>query len=94
MKNKQLQLSLRSFFADKDGKKVIWQKPNFLLVGWFVFMVTSKLFRSKTIKPDLEIISTVFLLAWAVLEITKGINIFRRFLGATVLIFTIYSRLH
>jgi hypothetical protein len=93
MNTKVPQAAFKKFFAGKNGKIVIWQKPNFLLIGWFIFLVSSKLISNKTFKTDLSFISFVFLALWAVLEIFRGDSYFRRFLGLVVLVWSVSSRL-
>jgi hypothetical protein len=82
---------LKALFTDKQGKVVVWQKPNLPLWSWFVFMVLSKMLDSHTLKTDAQYLSTVSLLIWAILEIAKGASIFRRLLGLIVLVWIIHA---
>jgi hypothetical protein len=83
---------LLRYFKDKNGKVVVWQTPNIPIIGWFVFLLAAKLTNGH-MQITLSFMSTVFLVAWAYLEITKGASYFRRTLGFVILAFTICSRL-
>ena len=81
-----------NFFKDKDGRVVIFQTPNAPLIGWFIFSILNLLW---TIRHPKEIylfhmLSFGFIFTWAWLEITSGVNYFRRTLGLIVLIITVY----
>lgn len=70
------------------GKVVIYQRPNWLLLGWLVITLIS-LFVSNGLSTVLGYIADAALVAWALLEIFKGVNYFRRALGAVVLLLVI-----
>jgi len=72
----------QSFIKDKEGKVVLWQWPNLPLVGWAIFALLSHLTRWQ----PLAWIGTAFLVVWALLEIFRGVNYFRRALGLVVLL--------
>jgi hypothetical protein len=75
-------------WKDKSGKTVLWQRPNAWLIGWAVLTTISLLF---TRRPA-DIISSVAslsLIIWALLEIFRGVNYYRRFLGAIVLLYAV-----
>lgn len=79
-----------SIFKDREGRVVIWQSPNFLLVAWaFCRLITF------VVNANLEIgfsrLGSAFLFAWAYLEVRSGVNIFRRILGLIVACVTIWS---
>jgi hypothetical protein len=93
MRSKHFPFSISNLFKNKDGKIVIWQKPNIFLIGWLLFLVISKIISNKTFKTDLNFISFVFLAVWAVLEILKGDSYFRRALGLVVLAWSVLSHL-
>jgi hypothetical protein len=82
---------IKKAFTDKNGKVVVWQKPNLPLWGWFVFTVLSKLISKGAINTSLKSLSIASLIVWAVLEIIKGSSIFRRLLGFVVLSWMLYS---
>lgn len=74
------------FFKDKEGHIKIWQPPNMLLYGWLVFKILSMLIDMSRLKTGFSNLSTAFLFAWAFLELTQGVNYFRRILGLVVLV--------
>ncbi|MEI6237569.1 MAG: hypothetical protein WCP03_03150 [Candidatus Saccharibacteria bacterium] len=82
---------ISSFFKDKDGHFVVTQPPNIPIVGWFTFMLLAHLFSASHLRDALGFISMAFLFTWAYLEITQGVNYFRRLLGLVVLIVIIIS---
>jgi hypothetical protein len=93
MRSKTFPAGIKKFFENKEGKIVIWQKPNVFLIGWFLFLILSKIISNKTFKTDLNFVSFVFLAVWAVLEIFKGDSYFRRALGLVVLAWSVISHL-
>jgi hypothetical protein len=78
-------------WKDRRGKTVIYQHPNILLIAWAVLAFVSMIVpRGKT--SDITWwASTVVLAAWSLLEMFKGVNYFRRALGAFILLITIAS---
>lgn len=74
------------FFRDDQGKITIWQWPNIPLYGWLVFKVLSILLDKSQLQVGFDGISKAFLFTWAYLEITQGVNYFRRLLGLFVMI--------
>jgi hypothetical protein len=67
-------------WRDKRGKVVIWQMPNAFLIGWAVLTMASLIVSGK-VADVLAWAAIAALAAWALLEIVKGVNYFRRFLG-------------
>ena len=82
---------LQRFFKDKDGHVVIAQLPNLPLGGWIVFKLLSLLTAQNHLKKGLAQVSLVFLFTWAYLEITEGVNYFRRLLGLSIMLVIIIS---
>lgn len=82
-------------FKDKQGRIVIAQMPNLPLIGWFVFTVLNLIWNSgqPTIHSLFGLLSFGFIFTWAWLEITDGVNLFRRALGLLVLIIVVGFRL-
>jgi hypothetical protein len=71
-------------WKNKDGDVVIWQMPNVFLIAWAIFTIVSIV--------TVGHMSNIFLwlgdgtlVIWALLEIAKGANYFRRFMGVLVL---------
>lgn len=73
------------FFKDKHGKVVIWQMPNVLLWIWIVLIIAERLASHSRLGEGLSSLATVVLFCWAYLELTDGVNLFRRCLGAIVI---------
>jgi hypothetical protein len=77
-------------FKDDQGHIVIAQWPNAPLYAWIALKIASALTKGSTAKA-LTIASAVVLAVWALLELFKGVNYFRRALGLLVFIGTIAS---
>jgi hypothetical protein len=73
-------------WRDNKGNVVLWQRPNWLLIGW---LVTSFVFMANLASKYNKLlfgVGTLFLVAWGVLEVWRGVNYFRRALGGVVLL--------
>lgn len=77
-------------WKDKNGKVVIYQHPNPLLIAWVVVTVLS-IFINGKLSTVLWWLAMALLAAWSLLEIFKGVNYFRRALGAVVLLLVILA---
>lgn len=77
-------------WKDKRGRIVIWQWPNVWLIAWAITTVVS-LFFTGTLATVLSWAATLLLGIWAVVEMTKGVNYFRRALGLLILFFVVAS---
>lgn len=90
-------ISIRHFlqktFTDKKGDIVIAQSPNLPLFGWIIMELVSLVLSKGHVKVALQDLATAFLFTWAYLEITKGVNYFRKFLGLVVILIIILSYL-
>jgi hypothetical protein len=82
--------ALQNFFKDKTGRVVLWQRPNLPICGWAVFKVLAFLTHGD-LRYGCQLVSTGFFLMWALLEITKGVNYFRRLLGFGLLAMVVAS---
>ena len=82
-------------FKDKHGQIVLAQTPNLPLIGWFIFMVLNLIWNSDQPKIHslFSLLSFGFIFTWAWLEISDGVNYFRRALGLFVLIIVVCFRL-
>lgn len=80
------------FWKDSKGRVVIWQNPNIFLYFWAAF-TTLSLFLDRRLADIFGIAGSAVLIIWALLEIFKGVNYFRRLLGLVVLIFAAMSLL-
>ncbi len=83
----------QKFWRDKHGREVIWQSPNKWLGLWFVTMVLNWFLLRGLVEKVIGTISLIALIIWAWLELTKGVNYFRRVVGLLVLLILIVSRL-
>jgi hypothetical protein len=77
--------TLSSFFKAKDGHIVIWRAPNIPLWGWVVFNILSTMIRHGKLHTGFHLLAEASLFAWAYLELRSGESMFRRVLGAVVL---------
>jgi len=74
------------FFKDKTGRIVIWQTPNIPAYGWAAFKILSLLSTDHRLQVGFDGLSNAWLFTWAFLEITQGVNYFRKLLGAIMLL--------
>ena len=79
------------FWKDKDGHIVIIQSPNIWIIVWFIFETISLLSSSKTVGNIGHVLAIVALGIWALFELFKGVNYFRRLLGLVFTLITILS---
>lgn len=77
--------ALRAFVADKNDRVVIAQAPNGPLIGFVVLWPASALVAMPPVHQLLNFFAWAFLFTWAYLELTQGVNYFRRTLGAVVI---------
>lgn len=84
---------LKKFFQDNTGKYVIGQPPNFALILIACGALGSALFKSGRISVFSELLFFGSAFLWGYLELRYGESIFRRVLGAIVLIVIFTSRL-
>ncbi|MFJ1269161.1 hypothetical protein ACD661_11390 [Legionella lytica] len=82
---------LINFFKDKNGRIVILQIPNGPLIAWFIFTILNLLLAGwhSQITYIFHMLSFGFIFTWAWLELTSGVNYFRRTLGLIVLIINV-----
>lgn len=78
------------FWKDKHGEVVVYQHPNIWLIAWVLLALVS-LFVSENLADVLWHISLGVLAIWALLEIFKGVNYFRRTMGAVVLLLVVLA---
>lgn len=89
--NNSIQRIIDWLFRDKHGKMVIVQKPNAPAVIAFVAFAVRALTHDKiSHAADLVFFGTAFVWAW--LELTQGVNGFRRILGGLVLLGLLINR--
>lgn len=83
---------LDKIFKDSDGKIVIVQFPNAMLLAYVASLMITKLTEG-SIRQFFEILGfgSLFVFAW--LELFEGVNYFRRALGLAVMIFLMVNRI-
>ncbi len=77
-------------WKDRHGHVVIWQMPNIPLIAWAVLTAIS-LFFSGSVANILSGLGSAALVIWALLEVFRGTNYFRRALGLLVLVVAVMS---
>ncbi|MGC1177313.1 MAG: hypothetical protein WA843_04545 [Candidatus Saccharimonadales bacterium] len=75
-------------WRDRQGHVVLFQAPNIWIIIWALATVLL-LFTNGDLADGLRVVARVALAGWAVLEITTGLNYFRRILGGIILLLTI-----
>jgi hypothetical protein len=78
-------------FRDAAGQIVIWQSPNLPILIWVSATLLKLVFQTGQVKLALDLLAFSSLLYWSFLEITQGVNYFRRDLGVVVFIALIIS---
>lgn len=73
-------------WRDKHGNIVVYQRPNVLLIVWVVLTLASLFVPTGTPESVVWWASLAVLALWAVLEVWKGVNYFRKALGVIVLL--------
>ncbi|MDB5170654.1 MAG: hypothetical protein JWO35_348 [Candidatus Saccharibacteria bacterium] len=76
-------------WKDRNGKIVIFQMPNVWLLLWAALATASIFVPRGTAQDVLYWSSSALLVVWALLELFKGVNYFRRALGLVILAITI-----
>jgi hypothetical protein len=78
-------------FKDGTGEIVIGQPPNLPILIWLSATLLKFAVKNGQVKLGLDLLAFSSLLYWSFLEITQGVNYFRRDLGVVVLIALIIS---
>lgn len=78
-------------FKSSTGQIVVVQYPNLPLYIALIAWLALRVITTKPIHTILEIIFTLSLIVWAVLEIGSGSSRFRRILGAGVLVWLVVT---
>jgi hypothetical protein len=82
----------QKFWDDKHGHFVVWQKPNTVLIIWFVTVVLTIILPDGFLERDLSFIGELAIIAWGIMELGWGVNYFRRLLGFCVLLLIVTAR--
>lgn len=77
-------------WKNDSGDVVIWQFPNAALIAWAI-LTTLSLFFNGRLADIFSWTGSVALIIWALLELFKGTNYFRRALGLVILGMAILS---
>ncbi len=80
-------------WKDKNGHVVILQKPNAPLVVWFVSYLFTRLPLNPSALSVFDRVAFGALFTWAWMEIFSGVNLFRQFLGLTIMVGMLVGRL-
>ncbi len=86
-------MNIDKLFKDSKGKWVLWQKPNLLLIAWFVAMLLNRALPAGRADRLADLVAFGALFAWAWQEISRGDSYFRRVLGLVVLLAILASRI-
>ena len=81
---------LSRLFLTKDGKFVVGQRPNISIIVFVVLKIAASFFHGN-LSHGLNVAAGIALIIWSGLEITTGVNLFRRLLGGTCLVLGILS---
>jgi hypothetical protein len=76
-------------WKNDQGHIVIWQMPNPWLIAWVAATFIAILLNTGTVADVLSWAGSAALIIWALLEITKGVDYFRRALGLLVLVYAV-----
>ena len=80
-----MKYSYKNLFKTKNGDIVVGQRPNAPILIWFTTLLLSQIPQLDEVQSELLTLSTAALVVWALLELTRGINLFRRLIGAGIL---------
>jgi hypothetical protein len=78
-------------FKDKQGRVVLYQRPNIWLIAWALLDIVAIFAPGRRISDYAWTAGSVMLIIWALLEVFRGVNYFRRLLGLVVLFITLAS---
>jgi hypothetical protein len=71
-------------FKDRNGKFIIYQKPNLPLIAWFFCYALANLVNNNNLSLKLTELATLFIALWAYLELNYGVTLFRKIIGVIV----------
>jgi hypothetical protein len=74
------------FWEDKNGNIVVVQKPGLPIIVFIVAAIIYVLFQNGGFGKFFGWVAVAALVVWALLEIFRGVNYFRRLLGVAVLL--------
>lgn len=82
---------INKIFKDKQGQIVLYQRPNIWLIAWAVLDIVAIFAPGRRTSDYAWTAGSVMLVIWALLEVFRGVNYFRRLLGLVVLLITLAS---
>lgn len=81
-------------WKDPEGNVVLWQRPNVWFITWIIGLTVSWFLPPSELTASLRFMGFAALFVWALQEIFRGVNYFRRLLGLAILVLLILNRLH
>lgn len=93
MQDAQVTLFDRTF-RDQEGNLAIAHKPNPPILIWATAALLQLVVPAGNLHIGLEAVAFGALFTWGWLELTQGVNYFRRTLGLAALICAVASQLH
>jgi len=84
-------MRVKRIWQDHEGKTVLWQRPNRWLIFWALAEITGFLLGQSTMGRIIHWVGVTALIIWSLLEISQGVNYFRRGLGLAVLLISLVS---
>ncbi len=81
------------YFKDENGEIVLVQAPNAPMLVFFVAFVASRVITEGYWHQFASGAALGALLVWGLVELTRGVNGFRKTLGALALIATLFASL-
>jgi len=72
-------------FKDSSGKVVLGQTPNYPIIVWAICAILQMFTLPEQVLAVISYLGSSFLFYWAWLEITSGVNYFRKALGVVIL---------
>ncbi len=78
-------------FETAEGKTVVAQLPNLPLGLFIVFWVLYWLLRDQYYGAVFMLLAQTAILVWAGMELARGVNIFRKILGGSVLLYMLLT---
>lgn len=85
---------MTKLFTDSNGKLVVFQTPNPALWTWIITTLLNLLINNLRLSQLLGLIGKVAIVYWAIMEITSGVNYFRRIMGVIVFGITLWGTIN
>jgi len=85
--------TFKKVFGSKDSTVAVFQFPNLPIIMWGISTIANKI-TSGGVQDFFGYLAFGSLFTWALLELTSGVNIFRRVLGAFILVVALLNKVH